>query len=412
VTIGLVLRLAARNLVRYRRRTLLLVLAISSAVAGVTFLIALLRGMQHDMRDAVIANLTGDVKVLAPGYRDDPGIEHRFVLDPAWAAAATEAGIAGWAPRVRVPAVIMSERETRGITLVGVDPVREAISFLGAVPVEGERLDSATDARVLIGRALAHQLETRAGYRLVVITQGADGRTRETGYRIAGIYDAEGEGLEKVFVFTGLSALQAGLDADGVTELSIRLAESDDRRPSSESWSVGAFVEGLADQFTGLDVLRWQDLEPQAAGMLAFADSAVYIWFAIIMGALVFGLLNALIAAVLERVREFGLLRAVGMRPGTVLLQVVFESALLMLVGVAVGVALALVLVTIAAPGIDLSQWSAGVELSGIHARLVPRLYGADVVLVTGLSLGLGVAASVYPAWRAIRLKPLEALGR
>jgi ABC-type lipoprotein release transport system permease subunit len=411
VTIGLVLRLAARNLVRYRRRTLLLVLAISSAVAGVTFLIALLRGMQHDMREAVVANLTGDVKVLAPGYRDDPGIEHRFVIDPAWTAAAAEAGIAGWAPRVRVPAVIMSERETRGVTLVGVDPAREGISFLGGVPVNGARLDSAADARVLIGRALAHQLETRAGYRLVVITQGADGRTRETGYRIAGIYDAEGEGLEKTFAFTGISALQARLEADGVTELSIRLTESRER-PSRDAGSVGVLVSRLADEFTGLDVLRWQDLEPQAAGMLAFADSAVYIWFAIIMGALAFGLLNALIAAVLERVREFGLLRAVGMRPGTILLQVVLESALLMMLGLAAGVALALFVVMLAAPGIDLSQWAAGVELSGIRTHLVPRLYAADVVLVVGLSLCLGVAASVYPAWRAIRLKPLEALGR
>jgi ABC-type lipoprotein release transport system permease subunit len=412
VTLGLVVRLAARNLVRYRRRTLLLVLAISCAVAGVTFLIALLRGMQHDMRDAVIANLTGDVKVLAPGYRDDPGIEHRFVPGPEWTAAATEAGIAGWAPRVRVPAVIMSERETRGITLVGVDPAREAISFLATVPVDGARLESAEDARVLIGRALARQLETRAGYRLVVITQGADGRTRETGYRIAGVYDAEGEGLEKTFVFTGIGALQVRLDADGVTELSIRLAESPDRPSPRDAQFVSGLVERLADEFTGLDVLRWQDLEPQAAGMLAFADSAVYIWFAIIMGALVFGLLNALIAAVLERVREFGLLRAIGMRPGTILLQVVFESVLLMLLGLAAGVALGLFLVTLAAPGIDLSQWAAGVELSGIRTNLVPRLYGADVLLVVGLSLCLGLAASVYPAWRAIRLKPLEALGR
>lgn len=401
--LDLLLHLSLRNLFRHRRRNLMLLAAVCVAVTGVTVLNSLIRGFQEDMRESAVENLTGHVKILAPGYRDDPGIARSFELARDWALP--EEDVLGWAPRVRVPAVIMSERETRGVQLVGVEPAREDISFLGDVPVEGERLRGEDDNRILLGRALAEQLETDVGYRLVIITQGADGANREAGFRVAGLYDAEGTGLEKAFVFTGLSYLQSLLDAPRVTEVSIRLEQ--EREVETRS-----LVKHLTEVFTGQDVLRWQELEPQAAAMYAFADMAVFIWFLIMMGALVFGLVNTLVTAVMERTRELGMLRAVGMRPGAVVVQVVLESSLIMMAGVAVGLALGCLVIWWLADGIDLSQWAAGMELAGMRSVLVPRLLVGDLVLVAGLSLALGVLASLYPAWRAVKVKPLEALRR
>jgi ABC-type lipoprotein release transport system permease subunit len=403
VPVRLLLQLGIRNLFRHRRRTALLVLAIGVAVAGVTFLSSLIRGMQWDLRETAVANLTGHIQVLAPGYRDDPGIGHRFPLAADWEPEVPGALLSGWAARIRVPAVIMSERGTRGITLVGVDPSREDISFLGSVDLVGEMLTATDDARILVGRALAEQLETALGYRLVVITQGADGLNREAGFRIAGVYDAEGTGLEKAFVFTGVAALARLLDADGVTEVSIRLADAP---------AAPGVASRLAALFSGLDVLRWEELEPQAAAMFVFADGAIFIWFLIIMGALVFGLVNALVTAVLERTREFGMLRALGMRARSIVAQVVIESASVMVIGLAAGCLLGIGLALRFADGIDLSRWAAGMELAGLGSRLTPRLEIADVILVVGLSLALSVLASLYPAWRALRIEPLEALRR
>jgi ABC-type lipoprotein release transport system permease subunit len=287
-----------------------------------------------------------------------------------------------------------------------VEPAREDISFLGDVPVTGDRLQDADDNRVLLGRALAEQLETDVGYRLVIITQGADGMNREAGFRVAGLYDADGTSLEKAFVFTGMTYLQKLLDTHGVTEVSIRL-ERDRMLPEERS-----VVSRLRDVFSGLDVLRWEELEPQAAAMFAFADMAIFIWFLIMMGALVFGLVNTLVTAVMERTREFGMLRAVGMRPWAVVVQVVIESSLIMLTGVVAGLALGSGLVWWLADGIDLSRWSQGVELAGMRSLLVPHLYVADLLLVAGMSLVLGALASLYPAWRAVKIEPLEALRR
>ena len=405
--VRLLLQLSRRNLLRHRRRTFMLLLAISVAVSGVTFMNSLIRGFQHDMREAVVVNMTGDIKVLAPGYRDDPSIENSFVLADGWAPDLPADLVDGWAARIKVPAVILSERETRGIQLVGVDPASERISFIGSVSYAGEHLASAEDARLLVGKALAEQLQTAVGRRLVIMTQGSDGLNREAGFRIAGIYDADGTGLEKAFVFTGVSALQGLLDAKVVTEVSIRLLEED------SSAAEGFSVRGrLMDYFTGLDVLRWQELEPQAAAMFAFADSAIFIWFLIMMGALIFGLVNTLITSVMERVREFGMLRALGMRPGSVVVQVVLESTLVMALGVLIGLGIGSLLVGWLADGIDLSAWAEGVELAGMRSLLVPRLLPGDLLLVAFMSLVFGVLASLYPAWRAVKVKPLEALRR
>ncbi|MCZ6459214.1 MAG: FtsX-like permease family protein [Gammaproteobacteria bacterium] len=399
----LLLQLSQRNLFRHRRRNIMLLLAICVAVAGVTVMNSLIRGFQYDMQEAAVANLTGHVKILAPGYLDDPNIEKSFALAHDWQPDLPADQLEGWAARIRIPAVIMSERETRGIQFVGIDPAQEHISFIGNATYTGERLASAADRRVVIGKELARQLETAVGRRLVLITQGLDGLNREAGFRIAGTYDAEGTGLEKQFVFTGITALQAMLDADVVTEVSIKFAS----HPKEFSIKQ-VFVEF----FTGLDVLDWQELEPQAAAMFVFADAAVFIWFLIMMGALIFGLVNTLVTAVMERVQEFGMLRAVGMRPGAVIAQVVLESTLIMAVGIAIGLLLGWGFYLWLQDGIDLSQWAEGVELAGMRSLLVPRLLVEDMVLVAGLSLVFGILAALYPAWRAVKIKPLEALRR
>ena len=399
----LLLQLSWRNLWRHRRRNGILVLAIALAVTGVMLMNTLMRGMAAGMREAVIDNLTGHVKVVHPGYMADPGIGRSFEPEEGWEQALADVPVAGWAQRVRVPAVIMSERETRGVQLVGVDPAQEAISFLGSLSVEGEALSGAEDRRIVIGATLAEQLETSVGRRLVIMTQGADGLNREAGYRIAGTYDTDSNALERVFVFTGAQTVARLLDSPAVTEVSLRLESGDD---------IPLALAELNAVFEDLDVKAWQDLEPQVASMVLVADFGLYIMYFVIMGALVFGLVNALATAVMERVRELGMLRALGMRPRSVVAQVVVESTLVMTAGVVAGLALAIGCYVPFADGIDLSAFSETMELMGVRNTFTPRLEVADMVTVFLLSLVLGVLASLYPARRAVKVTPLDAMRR
>ncbi len=402
VPITVLAQLGWRNLWRHRRRNAMLLGAIVLAVAFVLLANSLLRGWQAQMLGTVVANLTGHVKVLAPGYLDDPSIERGFRLPAGYRPAVP--GLEAWASRVRVPGVILSERDTRGVQLVGVDPAQELeISFLADAAVEGDYLSSPADRRVLIGAALAEQLETRVGRRIVLMTQGSDGRNREAGYRIAGVYRASSASLEKVFVFTGREVLQSLLDSDAVTELSIRLAENDQRSAAREI---------LQRRFAGQQASTWDELEPMAASMFRFVDTAMLIWFSIMMAALAFGLVNTLVTAVMERNRELGMLRAIGMQPGVLLLQVVMESLMIVSLGVTLGIGVGMLAVRALAGGIDLSQWTAGIESYYMGSVLVPVLLPYDIMRVLGLSLLFGLLASAFPAWRAVRVEPLDAMRR
>lgn len=402
----LLVQLAWRNLGRHRRRNGMLLGAIALAVAGVLLLNTMLRGMEGEIREVVLDNLTGHVKVLGQGYLADPGIEHGFQLPADWPQGLVSEEAFGWAARLRVPAVVMSEWETRGVELVGVDPRREDISFLGRTNVTGERLADAEDRRLLLGRTLLEQLQTAVGRRVVLVTQGADGRAREVGYRVAGVYESDFRALEKVFAFTGAAALQQTLGTNAVTEVSVRLARS------ADDDAQAATASALATVFAELAVLPWQELAPQAAAMVAMADFGVFIYFAVVMGALVFGLINAMATAVMERVREMGMLRAVGMRPGAVVAQVMLECSLIMALGVALGLVVALAVFAAVADGIDLRTFDLdkSLEQLGMRANFIPVLTVADVVLVVVMSLALGAVASLFPALRAVRIPPLVAL--
>jgi ABC-type lipoprotein release transport system permease subunit len=404
--LGLLIQLGWRNLWRHRRRNGMLCLAVAVGVGSLVFIDAMLRGWQGDMVEDVIKNLTGNIKVHARGYRDDPSVDYAFELPRGLAAMLDGDSEARWTERVMIPAVIMSERETRGVSLVGVAPGEEAnLSFLGDVAIEGEGLKSEDDTRIVIGVELARQLETRPGKRVVMMTQGADNTTREAGMRVAGVYDAEGTGLEKIFAFTGRAALQALLDTDGVTEVSVRV-------PAGDEGTEQKLLREIEGALPDYDVADWKTLQPQAAAMTEYADMGVWIWYAIMLIALAFGLMNTLINAVLERVRELGLLHALGMRGGGIVMQVMIESLLIVGTGMIVGVLLGLALVEIFADGIDLTQWAEGMEFFSIRAVLVPSLQVADIVTICVLVMALGFVGSLYPAWRAVRLDPLDAMHR
>ena len=397
-------QLAWRNLWRQRRRNLTMLVALSFAVMGVIFLNAFLRGMTAQMADGAINSMVGHVKVLQPGYRDDPGIARSFVLESEWSPDIPAGQLQGWARRVRVPAVIMSERETRGIEFIGIDPAQESISFVADWTIEGEQLEGPGDRRILVGRSLAEQLETAAGRRLVIVTQGADGRSREAGYRIAGLYQSEHSALEKFHVFTGIEAAQALLVSDTVTEVSVRLTD-EKYQPT--------VLQSLIETFVGLNVFDWQTLQPMAATMMQLSDAMIYILFIIVMSALVFGLVNTVVTAVMERYREIGMLRALGMRAGAVLLQIVTESTLIMIMGVAIGTAAGGGLCLWLSDGVDLAAFSEGLEAFGFSSNtLVPTIVPADLAFVVVASLVMGVVASFFPALRAVRLNPLEAMRR
>jgi ABC-type lipoprotein release transport system permease subunit len=305
---------------------------------------------------------------------------------------------------VRVPAVISSERESRGVTLIGVDPAEEiSVDAIGTDIPEGRGLEGPDDSGVVIGRRLAEKLETSIGKRVVLMSQDPDNEVADRGFRVVGLYSADLAAMEEAYVFAGRETVQQMLRiGDRVSEVAVL---GDDYRE----------VQPLADRVRAAlggtdETLAWTELDEYLGTMLGVMDGFVLVWIIVIFLALSFGLVNTLVMAVFERVREIGLMLALGMPPASILAQVIVESVLLLVLGLAIGNALSFASILPLRDGIDVSIVAEGMEWFGASSVLYPELEVKDVVLANVVVIALGFLASISPAWRASRYEPVEAI--
>lgn len=398
----LIFELGVRNLWRQRRRNTILLVSVICAITGVVVLNSLIRGMQAQMVDQVVYNLNGHITLHAPDYRSDPAITRGFLEDPeAFARKLESVNLTGWASRIKIPAVVMSARETRGVQIVGIEPAQEHISIVTDLPVEGSFLADSEDNRIVLGRALLTQLRTKIGHRIVVVMQDINSKSIEVGFQVAGVYDSDSEGMEKHVVFVGKHTLQQFLGSDSITELSLRF---------NTRLIPPNGLERISQTFPNLEAVAWKDIDPILAFMYESVNAMVYVWLAIVFTALVFGLMNTFITAVLERTQEIGLCKSMGMKSSLVLYQVVTESLIIMLLGLVGGLLLSLGVLQLLGDGIDLSAFAAGVEMLNLAPKIRPAVVLQDIYIVIVATILLALLASLYPAIRAVRLDPLIAL--
>jgi ABC-type lipoprotein release transport system permease subunit len=400
-------RLAWRNLWRNHRRTLIMVLAISLGVWAMIFMTALMRGMVDQMIEDGIEALPGFVQIHHPRYRDDPSVVNSVPAPAGRLRAALEDPlVTAWASRVRVPAMVSSERDSRGVTLLGVDPAAEiAIGFDPDSIVEGRFLLGPDDQGLVVGRKLLERLDTDVGKRVVIMTQDPENDIADRGFRVVGVFRGKLSAIEEGFVYAGRATVQELLGTPG--EVSEIAANGSDYRDVHQLLGL---LQGAAGD--GAEVLSWKQLDTYLALMLGVMDGFVLVWMVVIFMALSFGLVNTLMMAVFERVREIGLIQALGMRPSAIVYQVLLESLLLLLIGLAVGNVLAIASVLPIRDGIDLSIVAEGMEMMGVTSVLYPALKLQDLVLANAVVIVLGILTSLLPAWRAAQYRPVEAIAK
>jgi len=397
--------LAWRNLWRHTRRTLVMLFALLLGVWSMIVMAALVRGSMEQHIRKEILNLTGHVQIHAPAYRDDPAVEHRFAVPASLQEALNDHDITAASARVRLPAVISSEYESAGVMLVGMDPQREqGLSFIDSAVKQGRNLENANDPGLVLGRKLAKRLETGLGRRVVLMSQDVNNQIGDRGFRVVGIFDADPQAMETGYVFIGLDIAQQMLGmGHEVSEIAVMTADRQHLDP---------LVERLRAAAPGLDVAPWTEVQPLLVLMEKVNNVVLLVWFAVVFAAMAFGLINTLLMAVFERTREFGLFQALGMPPRFILGQVLVESLILLALALLLGNVAAWLSVASLKGGIDLSMFAEGLQLVGISPVIFPTLARNDVLIANVVVIVLGVLASLYPAWRASRYVPVEAITR
>jgi ABC-type lipoprotein release transport system permease subunit len=235
------------------------------------------------------------------------------------------------------------------------------------------------------------------------MSQDPDNEIADRGFRVVGLFTANVRSLEDQFVFLGKDTAQRMLRIDD--EVSEFAAWAPDYR------DVTATEALVASALPGdLLIEPWTEIAPYLGSMMNLMDGFILVWIVVIFLALSFGLVNTLVMAVFERVREIGLMLALGMKPRNILGQIIIESLLLLSIGLAIGTFLSWASVQPIRDGIDFSIVGEGLDMWGMSSTLYPELLLRDVILANVVVLVLGFLASLSPAWRAAHYEPVEAI--
>jgi ABC-type lipoprotein release transport system permease subunit len=369
---------------------------------------ALMRGITDQMVRNAIATLTGHLQIHQKGYRSDPVVNKSMTTPRAveTVLARLLPPAARWAPRVRVNAIASNARHSASITLVGIEPRREAeVSFISEAVGKGRYLHADDEHGIIVGEALVEDFATDLGRRLVLMSQDTSGDIASRAFHIVGIFRAEMEATELQYVFVTMPAAQEMLELGrGISEMCISL-------PTHEAAEPLAAELRSALPSGHYEVHTWKQLVPMVTAVLRLYDGFILLWFVVVFIAMGFGIVNTTLMAVFERIREFGLLKALGMKPWWIIRGVLSESFFLLLLGSVIGNTLAFCsVVALSRTGIDLSSLAAGLEFAGMARVIYPELQARDVITANLVVFVLGLLVSIYPAVKAARFTPVEAM--
>ncbi|HVT11133.1 MAG TPA: FtsX-like permease family protein [Fimbriimonadaceae bacterium] len=397
------LALAWRNVWRNRHRTLITLAVVGGGLYSVLVLASLMDAWARSSEETTMIWVTASGQIHAKGYRDNPVAANGMAEPDSRLLSQLESPeVRAWAPRIRVQCIVQSEYRSLPANLWGVEPSREeAISAIPRHIADGRYLEGPDDDGIVLGKRLASRLKTRVGKRVIVLAQAADGSLAQRGYRVVGLFAGNLE-VEDSEVETGLAVARRTLHLEGrISEIGYAL---------QAGANLGSVTAGLQSAAPGLEVEPWTKLAPMAVAMGELANGFVWVWLCLTFIFIAIGILNTQLMSVYERLREFGLLLAIGMRPARLVLEVGLEAALLVGIGVAGGLAAAVGTVALFGRGVDLTILAQGAEYLGAGHVLYPSVNLREFLEVAFIVWFLGVAVALIPARRAAKTDPAEVI--
>jgi ABC-type lipoprotein release transport system permease subunit len=396
--------MAWRNILRNQRRTTVTIAAMSVAVFITIVYSGLIAGMLVQLQSDTLDFELGAVQIFAPGFQDKPSIYNHIEGTDAILERLEAAGLKA-TPRLLGGGLVAHGEASAGAFFRGIDLERDPkVLALSEQVFTGQWLDADDPKGVVIGRKLAHTLGVRPGGELVVLSQATDGSLANDLFTVRGVLKGVGSETDRGGVFMSQAAFRELMVYDGgAHQIIIGRPEVLDT-PTIKA----AAVRAAPDE----DVQSWRELNPTLASMLDSVSGLINILFFMINVAIAVVILNAMLMAVFERIKEFGVLKALGISPEGVLKLIYVESMLQVVLAVGIGVVLALpafwYLTTF---GIDMGAL-AGTDVMGMvfvetwYAVVSPRVF-AQPILMTVFVVSLAV---LYPAAKAARIRPVEAM--
>ena len=399
--------IAYRDLGRHRRRTVFTLFAVALGLALLLTMQGLSSGMTADSLSNSIRLRTGHVQIRSASFQEDQlSLQAKDLLanpDQLVAQAKALNEVKAAAPVLWSSAILNTSDQSVGLQLMGIDTTSSLYDPIRAGVVSGSWLAPDDREGIMIGRGLADSLGIGVGQKVSLALVDSDGKPDEGTFTVRGLFSTGIPGYDQSSVFMPLDKAQAFTGTSGQASLIMILLNNQD-----DANKVAAALQGPA-----VSVLTWSDLNKVFIDLMQAAMSFYVILYGIVILIVAVVVVNTLLMSVFERVREMGILAALGMKGGQIRWMFLLEAATLGILGIVVGLVLGAAGVAyLATAGIPIGDKMAAV--AGSNFALSATLYGRfDVSSFINMSLATLIVvllASLYPAWYAARLEPVEAL--
>ncbi len=401
------LRLAWRNIWRHKRRTIIIVLAMSLTLALMMFYDGLMNGFTDAIYGNAVKVLGGNIQVHAEGYRAEANSNPLLPLaDPQAVVKAAEANPLTLAAtqRIHTGGLATSREGAFAVGIIGVEPEKEMRgNIIGQNIKEGRNLTTEDLDNILIGKGLADAMGVKVGDRITLVGRSQHEQMRQRTMTIVGIFDLGMADIEKQNVYISLGEAQGLYEVQGSTEVAIFLENL-----GQES----NVIDSMKPVLPNYEIESFQANYPDLASAINTKGGVMNFFSVIIIAIAGVGILNLLLMAVYERTREIGVLGAMGLKPRQISLLFILEGIMIGLVGTAVGIIFGLAINGyLRSVGMDFgSMTQAASYMALVQGRVYPT-WGVEKLLMRASTIAIiSALAALIPAVEAGRREPAEAL--
>lgn len=398
--------IAWRNIWRSKIRSGVIIASVAVGLWGGLFVIALSKGMSEQRKEKVIYEQISHIQIHDPEYSRRHEIQYFIPNGPEVInQLQQDSSIAVVGGRTLINGFLTAPRGAQGVRITGIEPANEQrLTNLSKNIVEGNYLSDSVNNRIIIGKALADKLGLKLGSKIVLTFQDTAANMIAGAFRIGGIFKTVDVQMDERIVYVNAKDLQhlMGNDKLWIHEIAILMKNPED---------VWAKDKSLAKVYPNLKVETWKEISPELQYLDEMMDMFLYFMIGIILLALAFGLINTMLMAVLERVRELGMLMAIGMDKRKIFFMVVIETIMLAFTGAFLGFILGAGTIYLTSQsGINLSILQQGMEEFGLDAVLYPSLNWYYYPVIGIMVVVFAVLSSIYPAIKALQLNPVQAI--
>ncbi len=400
------LKISWRNVWRNPRRSLVMIIAVAIGLWAGIFVSALSFGLINQRFETTIEQHISHVQVHHKEFLKDYNVGYHIAeWEKLQQLLLNDDDIKSFSGRTLVNGMLATATITRGINIIGIDPAAEAITTgLNQSIVSGGYFEGQGENLVLIGKSLADKTKLRERSRLVLTFQNTEGELISALFRVGGIYRSSNTSLDERNVFVHQTDLNEYIgQINTVNEIAI---------VGYDAQQASALSNRYKAIFPELSIRTWVEISPELAYTQQLTQTMLLFIIAIILFALAFGLINTMLMSVFERIRELGMLMAVGLNRKKVFSMIMLETTFLIFPGAVAGMMLGFLTTLLTHKtginlaeigGESLNQWG---FTSLVHPYLAPSFYAILTILV----IVTAFLTSIYPAVKALRLKPSEAI--